>query len=180
MLPIFIFFLIQIPQLTQPRNFENYYEFAKFHGDLNGDSLMDQIVIYEKKCDPLSDILENDANCRSVAIYLNRGHQLEMHSYNDWLVECSNCGGVGVGDPFRGIKIQYPYFSVEGLKGDCDKTFTVISFKFDSKNKDFYLHKVITENYDCHENPTRNGEIKVKKQTTSKKQFGMVRFSEYH
>lgn len=179
MLLFIFYFLMEFPNLTQPRNFENYYELAKFQGDLDGDSQRDLIVVYEKKCDPQKDSLEDDANCRSVAIYLNRGNQLVLHSYNDRIVECSNCGGAGVGDPFRGIKIQYPYFSVEGLSGDCDKTFTVKSFKFDSKNRNFYLHKVINENYGCQENPTRNGEIKVQAQTLSKKQFGKVRFSEY-
>ncbi len=103
-----------------------------------------------------------------------------MLSFNDSIIECSVCGGAGVGDPFQSITIKNEYFSIENLYGACDKTFKVITFKYDKKQNNFYLHKIGTEDYNCREEANPNGEIKVTKNTKTIKNFGSITFKKYN
>lgn len=169
--------LFTLAVFCQSNPFKGYDEVSKFEGDLNGDKLMDKIVVYEKACDE-TDYSMEDSKCRRVAIFLNNRGKYIIHDYNDFLIECSKCGGAGVGDPFQDIKIKNQYFSIECLYGACDKTFIVNTFKFDSKSKEFYLYKVGTEDYSCREEDNVNGEVKVTTKTRTKKNFGKVKFAE--
>jgi hypothetical protein len=151
---------------------------AVFTGDLNGDSEMDKIEIVEKKCgeDDENGSFE-DAFCRTVVIYLAKNGKFEQFASNSGIVECSQCGGAGIGDPFRDIVIKNGYFTIEQLFGACAKTYTYTTFKYDKTSNDFFLHKVGNKSYDCH--PDKNDNIVTKTTEKSKKDFGKITFSEY-
>jgi hypothetical protein len=151
---------------------------AVFTGDLNGDSEMDKIEIVEKKCgegDENADF--KDAFCRTVVIYLAKNGGFEQFASNSEIVECSQCGGAGIGDPFRGIVIKNGYFTIEQLFGACTKTYIYTTFKYDKTSNDFLLHKVGNESHDCH--PDKNDNIVTTTTEQSKNDFGKITFSEY-
>lgn len=179
MLKTIFFILFPLTFFCQTKGFENYTEHSTYEGDFNGDKQIDKIVVYEKVCDSLDENSVDGASCRRVAIYLKHNENYVLYGYNDNLIECSKCGGAGVGDPFEGIKIKNQYFSVECLYGACDKTFSVKTFKFDKKTKEFYLYKIGNEDYTCREEDNPNGEIKVKTRTETEKDFGKVKFVDY-
>lgn len=175
----FLLILLPLLHFGQTKSFENYTLHSKYEGDLNGDKQLDKIVVYQKNCDSLDANSLEGAYCRSIAIYLKQGNDFILYGSNDRLIECSQCGGAGVGDPFQDIKIKNQYFSIENLYGACDKTFSVTTFKFDKKSKGFYLYKIGTEDYSCREEDNSDGEVKIKTQTQSVKDFGEVRFTDY-
>jgi hypothetical protein len=173
-----ILFLIFFPLsiYCQNQSFKNYTEVSKHESDFNKDNQIDKIVVYEKDCDESNE----NSKCRRVAIFLKIKGKYILYGYNDNLIICSTCGGAGIGDPFRDIKVKNQYFSIESLYGACDKTFEVITFKFDDKSKEFYLYKIGTEDYSCREEDNPGGEIKVKKKTETKNNFGKIKFTEYN
>lgn len=177
MIKTLFIFLFPLIIFSQTKNFEKYRELSKFEADFNGDSQIDKIVVYEKYCDGKDGV--DDAYCRRIAIYFKQNKAFVLYGFNDNLIDCSLCGGAGVGDPFQDIKIKNQYFSVENLYGSCDKTRSVITFKFNKKSKEFYLYKIGTEEYSCREEENSNGEIKVKTKTETEKDFGKVKFAEY-
>jgi hypothetical protein len=175
---ITFFILFPLAVFCQSNPFDGYSELSKFEGDFNGDKQIDQIIIYEKNCED-TDYTMEDSRCRRVAIFLKDKDQYHLYGYNDDVIECSKCGGAGVGDPFQGITVKNQFFSIECLYGACDKTFEVTTFKFESKSKEFYLYKIGTEDYSCREEDNADGEIKVKADIKTKKDFGKVKFSSY-
>lgn len=151
-----------------------YTGLKSYTGDLNGDKYPDKVIVYERPCTETDSLGIENANCRRVAIYLGGKSGFAIHDFNDNIVECSACGGGGVGDPFQGIKIKNGYFSIESLYGDCDKTFVVITFKYESKKKEFYLHKTGRVDYNCQDEP-----VKPVEHTETIKDFGIVQFGDY-
>lgn len=158
--------------------FPGFEEFQSFKGDINNDKKADKIVIYEKECSKDDKNTIENSKCRRVAIFLNVNNKYKLFGFNDNLVECSQCGGAGVGDPFQSVIIRNGYFSVKSLYGACDKTSIVATFRYDKLANNFYLNKVRTENYSCKERP-ENGEISVKTKVESAKAFGKIKFTNY-
>lgn len=164
---------------SQSLPFKDYKEASIYKGDFNGDKQLDKIVVYEKKCDSLDDSFLEDATCRRIAIFLKIKGNFKLYGYNDNLIDCSQCGGAGVGDPFQNITIKKQYFSVESLYGACDKTFIVTTFKFDITSNEFYLYKIGTEDYSCNDVENSNGEIISRIETKTQKDFGKIKFINY-
>jgi hypothetical protein len=179
MLKTIFFILSPLTVFGQTKGFENYQEFATYQGDFNNDKQIDKIVIYQKECDSLDANGLEGAYCRRIAIYLREKDKFVLHGFNDNLIDCSRCGGAGVGDAFQDVKITKHYFSVESLYGACDKTFMVTTFKFDKKSREFYLHKIGTEDYNCKEENNLGGAIKIKTEIKTEKDFGKVKFMDY-
>lgn len=175
---VFLLLLFPLPTYCQPNLFQNYTELSKYECDFNGDGQLDKIVIYEKKCNN-SDEDAIKSTCRRVAIFLKSNNNYLLYGYNDKVIECSACGGAGTGDPFRGIKTKNKYFSIESLYGACDKTFSVITFKFDKKSGKFFLYKIGTTDYSCKGEENSTGEIKITTTTKTEKDFGKINFINY-
>jgi|GEM_PF-405301 len=152
--------------------------YAKQYGDINKDQLIDAILVMEKKCGDDDASASDESRCRKALLLLNKGFpNFEIVFVNDYLVECSDCGGAGVGDPYQGIAIKNGYFSFEALYGSCYKTFQVITFKYDAAEKDWFLHKIGTEDYNCKE--TESSEVEVYTKTKTVDDFGKIRFNDY-
>lgn len=159
-------------------DFPGFTEFKTFKGDVNSDKKADKIVIYEKKCGRNDKNAVENSKCRRIAVFLNVKNKYKLVGFNDNLVECSECGGGGVGDPFQNVKIKNGYFSVESLYGACDKTSIVTTFKYDKAAKNFYLSAIKTTDYSCKEE-TENGKINLKTKVESAENFGKIKFTDY-
>ena len=105
-------------------------------GDLNKDGIKDLVLIlrnnYEKfNYDTTRPLLLLEGN--KVGLY-------KLIARNNNIVLCLDCGGVH-GDPYQGIKIKNGYFSIEHFGGSGWRWTRIITFKFDTKRKGFYLHR---------------------------------------
>lgn len=162
-------------------SFPKFKEHSSYGGDLNQDGVKDKIVIFEKKCDENFQDGHEEVYCRRIAVYLGslRGNYT-LYGYNDDLVDCSACGGAGVGDAFQGIIIKGKYFSIEQYYGACDKTFAVTTFKFDTKSSKIYLHKMGTEDSSCRQEENVDDKIKIVTKIKTVKDFGKIEFTKYH
>jgi hypothetical protein len=143
-------------------------------GDINQDQRPDFIAVFRTLAP--TDTLNGEASySRRVALMLNRGWPtLALAAYNDTVVECTACGGAGVGDPHQGITIKGGYFSLEGLYGACQKTYVVTTFRYSKAEHNWFLYKVGQDDDDCTdtEAPPRH-----KEQTVS--DFGHVSFKDF-
>lgn len=170
--------LVETNNQTQDDDFPEFEELKSFTGDLNNDKKADKIIIYEKTCGKDDRNALENSKCRRVAVFLNENSQFKLFGFNDNLVECSECGGAGVGDLFQGVTIKNGYFSIESLYGACDKTIVVTTFRYDKAKKNFFLNKIGTEDYNCQQEPV-NGKIKSKTKVQTVKNFGKIKFSDY-
>ena len=159
------------------KHFPNYSFFDYQNGNLNNEGGVDIVLVIQRKCGEDQSMSE-EPYCRKVVLLANTGFpKFEILSTNDKLIECSDCGGAGVGDPYQGTTINTGYLSFESLYGSCDKTFEVITFKYNSDKKDWFLYKIGTDDYNCHD--IVDSEVKVYHKTKTSKDFGVVKFSDY-
>lgn len=151
-------------------------------GDINSDAVNDFIVVLQSTEKPEEDEDIYDAYQRKVVLLetIEEHPNYTLRGVNTSLVDCLNCGGAGVGDPFQGIAIKNNYFSIEQLYGACSKTFIVTTFKYDKSKDNWFLHKVGQEDYSCIVDDDSDGEIKVTHKSTSKKDFGEVAFVDFN
>ncbi|UYZ65016.1 hypothetical protein [Hymenobacter weizhouensis] len=142
-------------------------------GDLNTDGKPDLIVVAERPCDAESGI--EGAQCRTVLLVVNEGGSLRIAATNDNLVDCSECGGAGVGDPHQAIVMKGNYFTFESLYGACDKTAGFITFRYDRARRNWFLHRLSRLEYSCNDTTSNPG---LETQQTVKN-FGVVSFADY-
>jgi hypothetical protein len=142
-------------------------------GDINNDKKEDIIVI--------GNSLTNKEKNRKIYLFVNqKGNKYKIMATNSNIVECSECGGGGVGDPFRQTIIKKNYFSFELLYGACQKTSITVTFKYDTKKKWWFLHKSVNEDYNnCANNKNTEGEIKITETQNYKSEYGKLKFENY-
>ena len=147
-------------------------------GDINNDKIDDFIVVLQNEY-PNKELTGMDNSYQRIVVLLETVKSypnFKLASLNHNILECSNCGGAGVGDPFVGISIKNNYFSIEQLFGACDKSFIVTTFKYE-KNK-WLLHKIGQDDYSCNQ-VNENDEIKITHKIKTKKDFGLIEFKNY-
>ena len=147
-------------------------------GDINNDKISDFIVVLQNEY-PNKELtgMGNSYSRLVVLVETLKGYpNFKIASINHNILECSNCGGAGVGDPFRGISIKNNYFSIEQLFGACDKSFIVTTFKYE--NGKWFLYKIGQDDYSCNE-VNENEEIKVIHKMKTIKDFGLIEFKNY-
>ncbi|OON68837.1 hypothetical protein B0919_11710 [Hymenobacter sp. CRA2] len=144
-------------------------------GDINADGRPDLIVLAEQPC-ATDEGVGGDSRCRTVLLVVNDGFpKLRIAATNDAVVECSDCGGAGVGDPFSGIVIKGNYFSIESLYGACDKTHFVVTFHYNRARRDWLLHRFGRVDYSC-QDTTGN---EVEEGLEAEKDYGKVPFADF-
>lgn len=137
-------------------------------GDLNRDEYTDVVLILAHENEeeigdsprPLF-ILTRDAD-----------DMLHLTARNDDVVLCVQCGGM-FGDPYQKTVIKNGYFTVEHYGGSSWRWTKYITFKYSSKQSDWYLHKITDESY--HSAEPDNKETSTK----TRENFGTVLFTDY-
>jgi len=117
-------------------------------GDITNDAIDDFIVVLQSTEEPEDSY---DEHQRKVVLLqtIDSYPNFKLRAINKSMVGCSNCGGAGVGDPFQGVTIKNNYFSIEELYGACSKSFIVTTFKYDTSNDNWFLHKIGQDDYSC-------------------------------
>jgi hypothetical protein len=143
-------------------------------GDINQDLRPDFIAVFRTQAP--TDTLNGEASySRRVALILNRGWPtVALAAYNDTVVECTACGGDGVGDPHQGITIKGGYFSLESLYGACQKTYVVTTFRYSQAEHNWFLHKIGQDDDDCN-----NMDVPARHKEQTVRDFGHVSFEEF-
>ena len=105
-------------------------------GDLNLDGITDYVII----CKNPKEDEEEDAKRPLMILHGNPNGSLTLIERNDNIVLCFLCGGVW-GDPYEGMTLKKNFFSVEHRGGSSDRWTRIITFKYNTKDKSYYLHK---------------------------------------
>ncbi len=147
-------------------------------GDLNADGVQDILAISIRPCIKVECKDSSESEFRKVLFYINNGHgQYILATYSDYAIDCSTCGGGGVGDPQRSIDVNNGLITFESFYGDCDKTTIYKIFEYNSKKSNWYLKEIRSESYNCNQEPIQ-GEIKINKSTETTVDFGIIPFSD--
>ena len=142
-------------------------------GDLNEDGRRDFIVLAHGKapCDSVTGL--PNTYCRTAVLLLNHGWpNLTVAASNAHLIDCSTCGGGGVGDPHQGFEIYDSSFAVNSLYGACDKSAISYIFRYNPKEHNWFLQYSDRSNYSCHEG-SKQHHIRE-----TRRQFGKVPFAD--
>lgn len=105
-------------------------------GDLNKDGIKDLVLILKNNYEKFN----SDTTRPLLLLQGNKIGQYKLIARNDSVVLCMGCGGV-FGDPYQGITIKRGFFSIEHFGGSSWRWTRIITFKFDTKSKRFYLHR---------------------------------------
>ena len=162
--------------LTQlmAKQFADYSLFDWVEGDINKDNIPDFIVVLQaKKPDEDNSFVRKTVLVETIAF-----PQLKIAATNDNVVQCSNCGGGGVGDPYQLIVIKNNYFSIEEFYGACCKDRVITTFKYSPKTHNWVLHKKGTISYCCNQKP-QDGEILTTTTIKTQKDFGIILFKDF-
>lgn len=134
-------------------------------------NISDLIVVTETQ-DP-------EAN-RIVYLFAGEGkNTFKLHSKNSNIVECGQCGGAGVGDPFMGIDIVKNGFNIYIMYGACVKDSITISFKYDIKRSNWFLSNYTVATAYCNETD-KDGNVKVTIKKKEKSSYGKITFGKYN
>lgn len=136
-------------------------------GDINGDGVDDLVVVLEVDGSRTVCLLETTSADPLAFNVVGR---------SSTLIECADCGGAGVGDPYRGIAIRNSEITFKQLFGACCKDERTETFAFDTELNDWFLLKRKTLSSCCAQNDTTEVEVVVT--TETRDDLGLVRFSE--
>lgn len=129
-----------ISLLKNTINNKQYTYFEHYKGDFNGDSLEDMVVVFEYECknfDKEDDSYINEIpKCRILFLLKNKGGtEYEKILQDSTVIDCSVCGGAGVGDPFSDMVISKDTIEVVALYGASTKTEYKEVYVFSKSNK---------------------------------------------
>lgn len=154
-----------------------YRYFRHFVGDVNNDKRPDIVVIAQNTQQRPDD--PKGGFSRRVLLLLHQPNgQLRTAAYNDQLVACSTCGGGNSRqDPFTRVTINGNFLSFVSTVGFGEKTMQIVTFQFDPKRPDWWLHDVVLQPLAFDE----SGKLTKSKppRTVDLKPFGEVRFETY-
>lgn len=167
----------QIVELLNGK-FHGYHIMDTILGDLNVDGWSDCVVVLEREInEELTEESFLEIDRITVFLVQQNGVYLVKAS-NPLIVECRDCGGAGVGDPYKGITVNNGLIVFESYYGACDKTYVTCTFQFNRKKQDWFLIEKNRNDYNCND-ITEDGEVSVKSKTETRRNFGKVTFSEF-
>ena len=105
-------------------------------GDLNQDGITDYVII----CKNPNEYEDENAKRPLMILHGNPNGSLTLIERNDNIVLCFLCGGPW-GDPYEGMTLKKNFFSVEHRGGAAERWTRIITFKYNTKDKSYYLHK---------------------------------------
>lgn len=142
-------------------------------GDLNRDKWDDAILILKKKDEQrLADINDSLTHRPLYILIGNRDGTYQKVAENNNSVLGVNDGGM-MGDPFQGVTIKNGYFSVEHYGGSSWRWTHIVTFKYNTKKKSWFLHKDGGDSFHS-SNPN-----KMESKVSTVKDFGVVKFEDY-
>lgn len=141
-------------------------------GNLNLDNIPDLLIALKSPLEDTSTNLEDPVHRPLLILFGNANGSYTFGFRNDNIVYCILCGGV-LGDPFNGLTIKNGYFTVEHYGGSNWRWTNYITFKFNPKNKHFYLHRIDQTSYHT------SKPDKIEKTIKTQKNFGVVDFTNY-
>lgn len=137
-------------------------------GDINKDGNSDFLIILKNDQEETS-----MDTTRPLLLLLGKGNGLyKLEARNDSVVLCRGCGGV-FGDPYAGVTVKNNFFSVEHYGGSSWRWTRIITFRYDAKTKQIFLHRDAGESFHV-ENPE-----KTKAYAYTKEDYGRLLFSKY-
>lgn len=129
-------------------NYPDYKLFKVYTGFLNEDKKYDAIII--------SEILDTASHPerpvynRRMFIYLQTDlGKFKIHTYNDNIIGCSDCGGMAVGDPFQDILIANQAFEIDLVYGSCMVTIYEEAYQYQSVVDSFQLMSTSKKSFHC-------------------------------
>lgn len=164
--------------VTVPANLKNFvlegYEVLDIiKGNLNLDTYPDAImVLYKKGEKETSDVIDHPEKRPLLILTGQADKTYKLAARSDNAVYCVDCGGQ-MGDPFTGITIKNGYFSVEHYGGSSWRWTRIITFKYSSAEKNWFLHKDGGDSFHA----AAPEEVKTKIKTV--KSFGKVPFKNF-
>ena len=157
------------------KDYPKYSYFNHYIGDIDNNDIMDIILVGEKNC--TDENLEIDNSMCRITIFLKNqdNFKFKIVEVDNQLIDCSTCGGGGVGDPFRGIEIDNGIISFKSLYGGATKTLETRIFQYEKRIEKWKQIQFIKESYNIKDTLV-DGSVKrhIEKQTP--KQFGEVYF----
>jgi len=152
---------------------EGYSALDTAFGNLNLDSYPDLILVLKKNGEESgSDDVDHPLK-RPLLILLGQANQsFTLAARNDNAVYCIDCGGI-LGDPFNAIVIKNGYFSIEHYGGSGWRWTRVITFRYSTQEKYWYLHKDGGDSFNASEPE------KVKSKVRTVKDFGKIPFDKF-
>lgn len=152
---------------------EGYSLLDSASGDLNLDPYPDMLLILKKNGeDSTSDVVDHPEKRPLLILIGQADKQFKLAASNDNAVYCENCGGM-MGDPYMVVVIKKGYFSIEHYGGSAWRWTRIITFKYSTADKNWYLHKDGGDSY--HTSDPDKVETKIR--TT--KEFGKIAFDKF-
>ena len=152
---------------------EGYTILDSATGDLNLDPYPDMLLVLKKNGeDSTSDVVDHPEKRPLLILIGQANKQFKLAARNDNAVYCVNCGGM-MGDPYMGIVIKKGYFSIEHYGGSAWRWTRIITFKYSTASKYWYLHKDGGDSY--HTSDPDKVETKIR----TIKEFGKIAFDKY-
>jgi hypothetical protein len=157
-------------------------------GNLNMDDKNDVILVIGKaeeeaeeeaeveSTGSTDDYSENEEKRPLLILTMNEKGALEEKARNNNVIMCPDCGGV-MGDPFAeagSIVIKNGYFSIESMGGSSTRWVRIITFKYNTTKKGWFLHKDGMISWSTHEADSEEETV------YSTKDFGVVPFEAYN
>lgn len=110
-------------------------------GDLNLDPYPDMLLVLKKNGeDSISNVVDYKMKRPLLILIGQADKQFKLAASNDNAVYCVNCGGM-MGDPYMGVVIKKGYFSIEHYGGSAWRWTRIITYKYSTVDKYWYLHK---------------------------------------
>jgi hypothetical protein len=137
-------------------------------GDINKDEKGDFVVLIDIAGQRTACLIETVAEDPLI---------LKNVKQNSSLIECSDCGGAGVGDPYRGIEFNNNEIIFKQLYGACCKDEESTTFEYNESLKDWFLIKIEKISSCCHEDGSEGTKTTIITETTD--DFGSIKFSDH-
>ncbi|MEZ0539808.1 hypothetical protein [Fibrella arboris] len=147
-----------------------------FVGDINNDKRRDVVLVAQRTQHQPKDPPGGLARRVILLLYQPNG-QLRNAVYNDQILRCTTCGGGSLVDPFVKVVFNGNLFSFVSTYGLGEKTTQVITFEFDPKRPDWWLHSISLQGFEY----TANGQTAKTKpvRMLTTKELGAVRFQDF-
>ncbi len=137
-------------------------------GDINKDGKKDLVLILKSK----EEEMKVDTSRPLLLLAGDGKGSYKLEERNDSIVLCRGCGGA-FGDPYAGITIKNGFFSIEHYGGSSWRWTRIITFRYDSKLKQYILHRDAGDSFHT------SDPDKSKLHIYNKEDFGKLLFRKY-